>query len=864
LRSVVTSDTRRAVCRGSMIIARDWAVTRSAANARSPARYTINRAVGRDISAKGSVVCVMAFLALTFANCRRTESPQQRYEQAAAALLQGNPQEARRVVNLLPTADGSWKRKFRLLDAEITLAEGRAEQALALLESPFAESELEARRLMLRGDGLVKLDRYDEARRALDEAAARAAALHSSRLAVEVDLLKGRLLTIRNDVKEAGLILDSALAQAGQLRDPYLQAVASNSLAINALRVFRYDEAVTFATQALHFAEQAGAERVRASALANLGTANAYLGDFEKAQAYSEEAVAIREKMGDQSGLQSILGSLGNVYMLEGDARKAIPYYRRALAEARQLHAGSYASVWAANLAEALVEAGDWDAAAQLSVQQDGAQDEQTRLGARQTRAEIAAGRKQFAEAERLLTEIIHSAPSNPAQLWEAHARLGDLYGEIGQRQKAGEHFEKAISLMEKTRSEVFQAEHRATYLSRWIRFYQNYVDLLMEGGDSGKAFQVSELSRARILAERMGGGPSQVGPPPLSAYQEAARRMGTLFLAYWIAPRRSFLWVITPREVRAFTLPGEKEIAGLVDSHQQSLDNLRDPLTSDESPGSRLYSMLLGQASSLFPEGCKVIVVPDGPLHNLNFETLPVPGKSRHYWVEDVTLSVAPSLGFGLLRPSVQSKVPASLLLIGDPEPAGPDYPKLAYASRELAEIERAFPSVTKTVLTGVRANPSSYRESRPEQFSLIHFAAHGLANRASPLDSAVILSPKSGAFMLYARDIAEQPLHAQLVTIASCRSAGAKSYPGEGLLGLAWAFLRAGANEVIAGLWDANDKSTAEIMASLYAGLAAGKPSADALREAKLAMVRRSDRYHQPYYWGAFQDYTGAHSSR
>jgi len=53
---------------------------------------------------------------------------------------------------------------------------------------------------------------------------------------------------------------------------------------------------------------------------------------------------------------------------------------------------------------------------------------------------------------------------------------------------------------------------------------------------------------------------------------------------------------------------------------------------------------------------------------------------------VEDVTLSVAPSLGIVLLRPAAQSKVPASLLLIGDPEPAGADYPKLAYASRDLA----------------------------------------------------------------------------------------------------------------------------------------------------------------------------------
>jgi len=159
--------------------------------------------------------------------------------------------------------------------------------------------------------------------------------------------------------------------------------------------------------------------------------------------------------------------------------------------------------------------------------------------------------------------------------------------------------------------------------------------------------------------------------------------------------------------------------------------------------------------------------------------------------------------------------------------------------------------------VFSGSRANPSAYRESQPERFSMIHFAAHGLANRASPLDSAVVLSPQAGAFLLYARDIAQHRLRAQVVTIASCQSAGAKSYPGEGLLGLAWAFLRAGADEVIAALWDVADVATVEIMTTLYRSLAAGNTPAEALHTAKLAMVRRSDAYHKPYYWGAFQNY-------
>src|SRR5260370_16171426 len=300
---------------------------------------------------------------------------------------------------------------------------------------------------MLQGDGFLRLDRCDEAGRALEEARKRATALRAFDLTVEVDFLRGLLLTIKNQVPEAARILDEALSSAGKLRDPYLQAAVLNTLAVNRIRVFRYDEALVFGVQALRFAEECRAERLRASALGNLGLCSARLGDFDKAHAYSEQAADLREKLGDPQSLQSGLGILGNIYMLEGDAIRAIPCYQRALAVAQQLGAESYASARAANLAEALAEARDWDAAAQFSreAQQHTFQDQQTRLSAKLTQADIAAGRKQFAAAERLLTEVIDSAPSNPAQLWEAHASLATLYGEIGSRRRARKPF--AISI---------------------------------------------------------------------------------------------------------------------------------------------------------------------------------------------------------------------------------------------------------------------------------------------------------------------------------------------------------------------------------------------------------------------------------
>jgi CHAT domain-containing protein len=102
--------------------------------------------------------------------------------------------------------------------------------------------------------------------------------------------------------------------------------------------------------------------------------------------------------------------------------------------------------------------------------------------------------------------------------------------------------------------------------------------------------------------------------------------------------------------------------------------------------------------------------------------------------------------------------------------------------------------------------------------------------------------------------------PLRASLVTISACRSAGAKTYSGEGLVGLSWAFLRAGARNVVAGLWDVTDESTANLMGDFYAELVKGEPPARALRDAKLRMIASHGAYRKPFYWGPFQLYAGA----
>ncbi len=134
------------------------------------------------------------------------------------------------------------------------------------------------------------------------------------------------------------------------------------------------------------------------------------------------------------------------------------------------------------------------------------------------------------------------------------------------------------------------------------------------------------------------------------------------------------------------------------------------------------------------------------------------------------------------------------------------------------MSAVSKAFAG-RAAVYRADQATPARYRDAMPEQFGVVHFTAHAAANAESPLDSAVILSKDGSGYKLYARDVAEQPLSADLVTISACRSAGERTYAGEGLVGFAWAFLRAGAQRVIAGLWDVDDRSTADLMGHVYA---------------------------------------------
>jgi CHAT domain-containing protein len=807
-----------------------------------------------------------------------------------------------------PFSSNDWHWRFIALKAEILLRQGLADDALALLRpelpSSLATSEVAVWRKLTQGAAAAYSLKYQESETLLREASG-LASRYQPQLLGQVALRMGTLADLRGDISAAMAAYREALRIARHQKDQFLETSALGSLGLVATEQEHYDESLDWNRSALQLSLAAGARSSSARILGNMAWGYFELGDFDNALTFFKQAEEKSAEIGLVGDRIYWLIGVAVVHRRQFDYASAETVLDQALQLARSQSDKEILTTCLNNLSEVEAETGHLDLAETYSNEVVALAvpglDPRLVFESVIVRGRIDESKHDYARAAESFQRVINDLKAGSAQRWEAEARLARVYADEGKHGKAETEFRHSLATIEGVRSSVQAEDLRLSFLSSAIGFYDDYIGFLISRKRAEDALQVAELSRARTLAEGRGAAPKTLSFP-LRDFEprEIAQRTKSVLLFYWLGQKQSYLWVITPAKVTCLTLAGATEIDPLVKSYREAVLGGRDVLASGSSEGEKLYSLLVEPAKKLIPADSRVILLPDGSLYGLNFETLLVPGPKAHFWIEDVTLTTASSLtllGAGrnnsagrnardnsmglreelrVARRNRQQDAGATsagerrdvagtfgygkLLLIGDATQGAAEFPVLRQAQAEMAQVGRYFPEARREILSGAHATPSAFLSSEPEKFAYLHFVTHGSASRAHPLDSAVILSPEGDSFKLYARDIVKHPLSAYLVTVSACNGSGTRAYSGEGLVGLSWAFLRAGAHNVIAALWEVNDASTPQLMDKLYGELSQGRDPATALRAAKLSLLHSDSVFSKPFYWAPFQLYGGS----
>ncbi|WGF93153.1 CHAT domain-containing protein [Aequorivita marisscotiae] len=314
--------------------------------------------------------------------------------------------------------------------------------------------------------------------------------------------------------------------------------------------------------------------------------------------------------------------------------------------------------------------------------------------------------------------------------------------------------------------------------------------------------------------------------------------------------------------------------------SVKNHIEKLSDPKVTFEVESNLLYELYqqLWKPLSNRISNEKIVVIPDGPLFNLSFETL-TPSKIKSYKelaTTSLLASYSISYNFSLLllnedkKPKMFSenfvafapgftKKMKSEYKIAITDSVNSDIAYLTLLSQpssvELAEnYSKIFDgqsfineNSTKQIF---KANAGDHK--------IIHIGTHAESNNVSPEFSRLIFAKKYARDnsydenSLYTYEIYNTNLNSNLAILTACETGKPTYQPGEGMISLAHAFNYAGSESILTSLWQIDEESSVKIIQNFYENLAEGMAKDEALRQAKLNYIATAKgRTVSPQYW-------------
>ena len=605
------------------------------------------------------------------------------------------------------------------------------------------------------------------------------------------------------------------------------------------------------------------------------------VGEHENAIEHLKKALVMKRKNGAKQGVYNCCHNLALSFCALGKYPKAIEYNKEALIIASETghRAGKADSLLTQG--SILHSIGGYAVKAKECCGEAIAISKE--IGLRQTQANcyLLLGHLLFEEGEHdkaddhfknslAITEDIGDIYGNFQSLEAlAYARLKE-----GKNKEATSYLLSAIEKCEKMRGSLRDNDHwKISFTDSNMSSYHNLCRLLCQTGNPQPALYVSELLKARALADLMSAQYSvknQVSANPqtwsgIESIMDRERDCSCLYVSYSLDTM--YFWILKRSGLTQFRdIEGRKHIA--YEGRVKNLDDLfasksfrsfgmsTTKLRKDESlnsvqgkcnsrennshkslgigneskqnQGSKMnlslcYKLIIAPVVDLL-EGPEIIIVPDRSLYNIPFAALP--DESGKTLSETFKIRVAPSLTtLRLIHDSpADYHSQTGALIVGNPDVGEVIFKGRRTSIPRLSSTEEEAKMVGRKLgvepLLGQQATKQAVLQAM-QSVALIHLAAHGDAEKGeialAPSFRIPNGIPLEGLYLLTTSDISKVQVRAKLVVL-SCSHSGRGEIKAEGVVGIARAFLGSGARSVLVSLWDLEDSSTEQLMSHFY----------------------------------------------
>ena len=384
----------------------------------------------------------------------------------------------------------------------------------------------------------------------------------------------------------------------------------------------------------------------------------------------------------------------------------------------------------------------------------------------------------------------------------------------------------------------------------------------------------------------------------PVLADVQSAIDDSTLLLEYSFGATNAVVFLISKHGVEYRDLGPREKIESAVSALTTAIRTVEYDRFVDAS--SRVYALLIGPGRRTVARYTRLVVIPDGSLNTVPFETL-LSGESQPtgrsvnfstlpFLIRSHEITVSPSArllseaaietnrsdarvwkfaGFAPIFSDSTSGGPvfASTRSGGEPDSDqfrsvsvnGKRFRALPHSDVEVTNIAAEFGAhgLQSQTFVNALASEENFKQTA-STFTHLHVATHGFVNAQDPARSALLFSPSTGSGtgedgVLYAAEAYNLHLNADLVVLSSCESGVGRFMNGEGVYALMRGFLYSGARNIMYSLWQVMDRHTSELMQAFYEEALKGVRASKALQVAKLRMLA-NERTAFPFSWAGF----------